>query len=97
MPRSVAQMQVSGRGGTTVVKRWEASEIYPCFVSAAWSADSRSVVALYRDCWHGSEIVAFDVTRGKTVSADQMKEKLAQQIDESVKEMEKQSPTPLGS
>src|SRR5262245_45927696 len=61
-PRTVVELKLSSNGDSgTVLKSWEASEVYPCFAAAAWSRDSARVIAVFRDCWHGSEVLAFDV------------------------------------
>ena len=80
LPRSVAQLEFSGRTGKAVIKTWEASEMYPCFVTALWTRDSEVVVVLFRDCWHKSDLVAFDVSTGKTINPSKMKSALIDKI-----------------
>jgi hypothetical protein len=80
VPRSVAQLELSGRSGKKVIKTWEASEMYPCFVAAAWTRDSEAVVVLFRDCWHKTDLVAFDVSTGKTIDPSKMTSALADEI-----------------
>jgi hypothetical protein len=79
-PKSVAQLEVSGSTGTTVIKEWQQSDMYPCFAAATWSRNSSVVIAIFRDCWHDSELVAFDVRDRKMVNPDAMRSTLADEI-----------------
>src|SRR6266404_3182272 len=60
-PRMVAELELLSGSGRTVLRKWESSEMYPCFVTAAWTQDSAAVIVLFRDCWHGSDVLAFDM------------------------------------
>jgi hypothetical protein len=78
--KGVAQWELSDSTGRVVIKTWEASDMAPCFAAAAWSPDSRAVIALFRNYWHGSELVAFDVKAKKIIDSSGMAGALGDRI-----------------
>ena len=78
--KPVARAEVSDAAGTRVLKSWRSSDMYPCFGAAAWSKDSRFVIVLFRNCWHGTEVVAFDAHDGRETDAAVLRVVLAERI-----------------
>jgi hypothetical protein len=81
-PSEVVELQLSTNQGKKVIKTWKAKslDMYPCFVAAAWSHDSRKVIVLFRNCYSLGEVVAFDVRSYAPVGIDEMKPLLAAHI-----------------
>ena len=77
---ATATFEVVSQGGGRIARSWDASELYPCFVAAAWKPDSSAVVGMFRNCWGASEVVAFDTRQKRTLEATAFKGLLAAAI-----------------
>jgi hypothetical protein len=81
-PGEVAELQISTNRRNQVIKTWETPvyDLDPCLVVAAWSSDSARVIALFRNCFHESDLVAFDVRSHVAIDVKDMRPALAAQI-----------------
>jgi hypothetical protein len=80
LPGNVARLELFGPRGKIILRDWRANDMYPCFVSAAWALESQAVVVLFRNCWHGSEVAAFNTETGRPVNPSGTKASLAEKI-----------------
>ena len=78
--RPMVEFAILGRGKTVSIEQWRGTQMYPCFAAIAWNASADAVIALFRDCWHGTYIVAFDLRQGRKVDAAAMRPALAERI-----------------
>lgn len=82
------------RGAATkTVYEWRRKDVHPCFVDAGWSADSRYVIVIFRDCYHEpARQLAFDALSGQALDPKPLVALLAGRIRKDYKLSESTDP-----
>jgi len=68
-------IELAGPQGTKLIYRGR-GDFMPCFADANWTADSRTVAVVVRNCFAGIELVAFDTRTQSLVDVEAYKDPL---------------------
>jgi hypothetical protein len=81
-PSEVVELIITNTYHKRVVRTWTAKslDMFPCFVAAAWSSDSRKVIVLFRNCYTRAEIAGFDARSFQPLEGNELKPLLAAHI-----------------
>jgi hypothetical protein len=79
-PWQAVRLDVLRSETRTTIWRSEQNEILPCFAESAWTDNSLVVVIVFRDCWHTSTLMAYDLAAGKETDPNRYRALLSKQI-----------------
>jgi len=77
---SVVRANLVRADSKAIIGEWNENDLNLCFSSAAWDHDSRVVVVMWRNCRHGTKLLAYDVRKGTAVDSAGFIEVLADKI-----------------